>query len=79
MHTDQQRAQMRIRRPPWTPLRSLRGRGAARAVRAIVDSAPPFGVRELAASTDVSAATLSRVLELLEREGIIERSHRGPV
>lgn len=69
-------------RDPWPQddgLRSLRGRGAARAVRAIVDSAPPFGVRELAASADVSAATLSRVLELLEREGIIERSRRGPV
>ena len=69
-------------RDPWPQddeLQSLRGRGAARAVRAIVDSAPPFGVRELAASTDVSAATLSRVLELLEREGIIERARRGPV
>ena len=69
-------------RDPWPQddeLRSLRGRGAARAVRAIVDSAPPFGVRELAASADASAATLSRVLELLEREGIIERSRRGPV
>ena len=69
-------------RDPWPQddeLRSLRGRGAARAVRAIVDSAPPFGVRELAASTDTSAATLSRVLEMLEREGIIERSPRGPV
>lgn len=71
-----------VDRDPWpqdTVLRSLRGRGAARAVRAILDHRPPFGVRELAGNTKVSAATLSRVLELLERENIIDRSKRGPV
>lgn len=71
-----------VDRDPWPQddeLRSLRGRGAARAVRAIIDSAPPFGVRELGAAADVSAATLSRVLALLERDGIIERERRGPV
>ena len=59
-------------RDPWPQddeLQSLRGRRAARAVRAIIDSAPPFGVRDLAAATGTSAATLSRVLELLERRG----------
>ena len=69
-------------RDPWPQddeLQSLRGRGAARAVRAIIDSAPPFGVRDLAAATGTSAATLSRVLELLEREDIIARERRGPV
>ena len=69
-------------RDPWPQddeLQSLRGRGAARAVRAIIDSKPPFGVRELASATDTSAATLSRVMELLEREGIIVREKRGPV
>ena len=69
-------------RDPWPQddeLQSLRGRGAARAVRAIIDSAPPFGVRELAAATGTSAATLSRVLELLERDAIVKREWRGPV
>ena len=69
-------------RDPWPQddeLRSLRGRGAARAVRAIIDSAPPLGVRDLAAATGTSAATLSRVLELLEREDVIARERRGPV
>ena len=69
-------------RDPWPQdgvLQSLRGRGAARAVRAIIDSAPPFGVRDLATATGTSAATLSRVLELLEREDIIARERRGPV
>ena len=66
---------------PWPrdhKLQSLRGRGAARAVRAIVDRFPPYGVRELAQSTSVSAPTLSRVLELLERDAIVDRI-RGAV
>ncbi len=67
---------------PWPHnhnLQSLRGRGAARAMRAIVDTAPPFGVRELAANTQTSPATISRVLELLEVEGLIDRPPRGSV
>lgn len=66
---------------PWPrdhKLRSLRGRGAARAMRAIIDTSPPCGVRELAQSTGASAATLSRVLDLLEREAIVSRT-RGAV
>ena len=70
-----------VDRDPWPrdhKLQSLRGRGAARAVRAIVDTIPPYGVRELAQSTRVSAPTLSRVLDLLEREAIVTRV-RGAV
>lgn len=36
---------------PWPQddtLQTLRGRGAARAVRAVIDTAPPLGVREIA-------------------------------
>ena len=68
-------------RDPWPrdyKLRSLRGRGAARAMRAILDTRPPYGVRELAQSTGASAPTLSRVLGLLEREAIVTRV-RGAV
>ena len=68
-------------RDPWPrehKLRSLRGRGAARAVRAIIDTCPPYGVRELAQSTGASAPTLSRVLDLLEREAVVTRV-RGAV
>ncbi len=67
---------------PWPRrdvLQSLRGRGAACAVRAIVDVAPPFGVRELAEATGIPAPTLSRVLGLLEREGVVTRQSRGHV
>jgi hypothetical protein len=67
---------------PWPddqPLRTLRGRGAGRAVRALVDTIPPYGVRELSARTGVAAATLSRVIDLLERDAIVTRDIRGGV
>ena len=67
---------------PWPRrdvLQSLRGRGAACAVRAIVDVAPPFGVRELTEVTGIPAPTLSRVVRLLEREGVVTRQSRGRV
>ena len=70
-----------VDRDPWPrdhKLQSLRGPGAARAVRAIIDTIPPYGVRELAQSTSVSAPTLSRVLGLLEREAVVTRV-RGAV
>ena len=68
-------------RDPWPrnyKLQTLKGRGAARAVRAIVDTRPPYGVRELAQLTGASAPTLSRVLEMLDREAIVTR-RRGAV
>lgn len=67
---------------PWAetaPLRSLKGRGAGRAVRALVDTRPPFGVRELGTKTNVPIATLSRVIDLLERDAIVERADDGGV
>ncbi len=67
---------------PWPEdgeLQTLRGRGTARALRAIIDTDPPFGVRELATKTGSSRATVSRVLEMLETEGLITREARGPV
>lgn len=71
-----------VDRDPWpqeSELQSLRGRGAARAVRAVIDHTPPFGIRELAATSGASAPTLSRVIEFLDREGIVTREPRGPV
>ena len=69
-------------RDPWRAefqLTSLRGRGAAVALRAIVDNRPPFGVRQLAEATKASAPTLSRVIAMLDYEGIVTREPRGPV
>ena len=68
---------------PWrenTPLRSLKGRGSARVVRGLLDYRPPFGTREIAGETQSSAASVSRVSDLLEREAIISReSPRGRI
>lgn len=67
---------------PWPddqPLKSLRGRGAGRALRAVVDFRPPYGVRELAARADISPATLARVIDLLARDALVTRDARGRV
>ena len=67
---------------PWPSdesLQSLRGRGTGRAVRAVVDFRPPYGVRDLAKRASVSLASLSRTLDLLDREGIVARDERGAV
>jgi hypothetical protein len=65
--------------PDDQPLRTLRGRGAGRAVRAIVDFRPPFGVRELAKKTGASSPTLSRVTDLLAREALLTKDAKGVV
>jgi hypothetical protein len=67
---------------PWpadSTLQSLRGRGAALAIRALVDHRPPYGIRELAERTAASAATLSRVVGLLEGEHLVTRDPKGKV
>jgi hypothetical protein len=67
---------------PWPSdeaLRSLKGRGTARAVRALLDFAPPYGVRELATLATVPLASMSRTVELLDRDGLINRAVRGPI
>jgi hypothetical protein len=65
--------------PESSTLASLKGTGAARAVRALADFMPPYGVRELAESSGASAPVLSRVLALLESEGLVTRRDRGGV
>ena len=65
--------------PASSTLASLKGSGAARAIRALADFLPPYGVRELAVSSGASAPVLSRVLALLEREGLVTRRQSGGV
>jgi len=67
---------------PWPSdeaLHSLRGRGAGRAVRALTDFGPPYGVRDLAKRASVPLGSLSRTLDLLDREGLVTRGDRGEV
>jgi hypothetical protein len=65
--------------PSDDKLRGLGGRGAAGAVRALVEFRPPFGIRELAERSGVALGTLSRTAELLDRDGLLKRSERGPI
>ncbi len=67
---------------PWPSddsLQSLRGRAAGRAVRALVDFRPPYGVRDLARRASVSRGSLSRTIDLLDREGFVTRGERGAI
>jgi hypothetical protein len=61
-------------------LKSLKGRGAGRVVRGLLDYQPPFSIRRLSIETETSLASISRVVDLLEREAIITRdSPRGQI
>lgn len=68
---------------PWRqadkPLKSLRGAGSGTAVRALLDFRPPYGIRELAAKSGASPASLSRVAQLLFREKLLERDADGGI
>lgn len=57
----------------------LRGAKAARLIRLLADVRPPYGVRELAEAADLAPGYVSRLLDTLYREALIERSPRGPI
>lgn len=57
----------------------LRGAKAARLIRLLADVRPPYGVGELAEATGLAPGYVSRLLDALYREALIERSPRGPV
>jgi len=66
-------------RGPGRPRGSLKGPPAARVVRALVDFTPPFTVPELVQRSGASTGATYRVVELLEREALIERRPRGQI
>lgn len=57
----------------------VQGPKAGRLIRLLVDVRPPYGVRELAASADLANSYVSRVLDTLDDEALIERFGRGRV
>ncbi len=57
----------------------LRGPKAARLIRLLTDVRPPYRLGELAAAADLAPAYVSRLLETLYDEALIERGARGPV
>lgn len=58
---------------------SMRGAKAPRVIRLLLDVRPPYGVVEIAKATGLNQGYVSRLLEALYREGLIEREPRGPV
>ncbi len=67
---------------PWREpraLHSLKGPTAGRVVRALCDFRPPYGVLELAARSQTPAASVSRVVQLLDREALLTRVGRGTI
>lgn len=57
----------------------LRGAKAARLIRVLIDVRPPYGLSELAEATGLAPGYVSRLLDTLDREALIERVPRGPV
>ena len=57
----------------------VRGPKAARVVRLLAEVRPPYGVREIASATGLAPGYVSRLLDALDREAIVERSPRGRV
>jgi hypothetical protein len=62
------------------PLKSLKGPGAAAAVRALCEYRPPYSLGQLALQAGVASAGLFRVVDLLQREALVDKqSRRGPI
>lgn len=57
----------------------LRGVKAARLIRLLADVRPPYGVRELAEASGLAPGYVSRMLDTLYGDALIERQPRGPV
>lgn len=63
-----------------SPLKSLKGAGAAAVVRALCDYRPPYTVSQLARSASLPLASVFRVVDLLLKESLVEKtSKRGPI
>lgn len=65
--------------PAPRPKARIRGPKAGRLLRTLVDVRPPYGVRELAEATALAPGYVSRLLDALDDEALVERSKRGRV
>lgn len=61
------------------PRSGVRGAKAGAVVRVLVDAAPPYTGAEIAKAAHVNEGYLSRILDTLVDEGLIERERAGPV
>jgi hypothetical protein len=57
----------------------VRGPKASRLIRTLVDVRPPYGVRELAEATQLAPGYISRLLDALDDDSLVDRSKRGRV
>lgn len=57
----------------------VRGPKASRLIRFLADVSPPYTVTEIASATKLARGYVSRLLESLDEEALIERSKRGQV
>lgn len=57
----------------------VRGPKAARLIRTLVDVRPPYGVRALADATELAPGYISRLLDALDDDALVDRSKRGRV
>ncbi|MHB8451229.1 MAG: type IV toxin-antitoxin system AbiEi family antitoxin [Mycobacteriales bacterium] len=65
--------------PAARGLARLRGPKAGRLVRVVADVSPPYGVREIATKATLTPGYVSRLLDALDREALVERDDRGRV
>jgi hypothetical protein len=65
--------------PPPRDTARVRGPKAARLIRLLVDVRPPYGVGEIAKSTDLAPGYVSRLLDALDRDALVDRGKRGQV
>lgn len=63
---------------PRAPAR-MRGPRAARLVRLLIDVTPPYGVRDVASATGLNPGYVSKLLETLDSEALVDRSKRGRI
>jgi hypothetical protein len=61
------------------PRAAIRGAKAGAVVRVLVDAAPPYTGAEVARIANVNEGYLSRILDTLADEGLIDRERSGPV
>ena len=65
--------------PPPKNKARVQGPKAGRLIRLLTDVRPPYGVRDLAAASDLAMSYVSRVLGTLDDEALIDRFERGRV
>ena len=65
--------------PSETGEARVRGPKAGRLIRLLADVSPPYGVRDIASAAGLAPGYVSRLLETLDRQALVERSRRGQV